>query len=67
MSTRPATGAARAAARARGARRRAGAAAAALVALLALASWHLVEKPFLAARSHYRRAEASALRRAAGT
>ncbi|HEX2565811.1 MAG TPA: acyltransferase [Burkholderiales bacterium] len=41
--------------------------AAALVALLALASWHWVEKPFLASRSHYRRAEASALRRAEGT
>ena len=42
-------------------------AAAALVALLALASWHLVEKPFLASRSHYRRAEVSALRRSEGT
>jgi len=42
-------------------------AAAVLVALLALASWHLVEKPFLASRSHYRRAEASTLRRAEGT
>lgn len=32
--------------------------AAALVALLSLASWHLVEKPFLARRSHYRGAAA---------
>jgi len=41
--------------------------AAGLVALLALASWHLVEKPFLASRSHYRRAETPGLRRAEGT
>jgi peptidoglycan/LPS O-acetylase OafA/YrhL len=31
--------------------------AAVLVALLSLASWHLVEKPYLTRRSHYRRAE----------
>ncbi|MEO8145274.1 MAG: acyltransferase, partial [Betaproteobacteria bacterium] len=34
------------------------AAAAALVLLMAFLSWHLVEKPFLTSRSHYRRAAA---------
>ena len=42
-------------------------AAAALIALLALLSWHLVEKPFLGRRSHYRRAESANLKRAAET
>jgi peptidoglycan/LPS O-acetylase OafA/YrhL len=42
-------------------------AALALVALLSLMSWHLVEKPFLGRRSHYRRAGAAELSRATGT
>lgn len=42
-------------------------AALALVAVLSLVSWHLVEKPFLARRSHYRRAGAAALSRSTGT
>ena len=39
--------------------------AAALVAVLSFASWHLIEKPFLARRSHYR--AAADLSRAKGT
>jgi peptidoglycan/LPS O-acetylase OafA/YrhL len=42
-------------------------AALALVVLLSLLSWHLVEKPFLARRSHYRRAGAADLNRATET
>jgi len=38
-----------------------------LVTLLSLLSWHLVEKPFLGRRSHYRRAGAAEVSRATGT
>jgi peptidoglycan/LPS O-acetylase OafA/YrhL len=38
-----------------------------LVVLLSFMSWHLVEKPFLGRRSHYRRAGAAELSRATGT